>query len=177
MEVFHLLQHRVRCAGDEDVARQQQHRQTVDVRGGRGGHQVVAAGADRGGHRHHAAAEVCLGIGGGGQRHALLVVGAEGGQRIAHRVQRLAEARHVAVAENGPHPAKKLLARAVFGHHILRGQIAHQRLGHRQAYCLHLCLLVHAACRGPLRRRQRAATCSRYRNAADLQIIFLIFNQ
>jgi hypothetical protein len=144
VEVLDLLQHRVRRARHEDVAGQQQHRQPVDVRErGRRDH-VGRARADRRRARHHAAAHVRLGEGDRRVRHRLLVVRAVGRQDVAMRVQRLAEAGDVAVAEDRPHAAEQLLA-------VLdaqRGEPAHERLRRGQSDRLHATLRAppRAAC-------------------------------
>ena len=62
-EVLDLLQHRVGPAVGEDVAGQQQERQTVDVRDGGGRDHVERAGPDRRRAGHQAAAEARLGEG------------------------------------------------------------------------------------------------------------------
>ena len=102
-EVLDLLEHRIGGAVREHVARQQQEREPVHVRGGGGGHQVGGTGADGGGHGHRAAPVRRLGEGDGGVGHALLVVAAPRRQAVAGCRQRLAEAGHVAVAEDGPY--------------------------------------------------------------------------
>ncbi len=50
--------------------------------------------------RHHAPAVVRLGIGDGGVRHGLLVMGAIGGESIPQGIKRLPKARHIAVTED-----------------------------------------------------------------------------
>ena len=55
-EILDLLQHRIGAAIGEDVARQQQHRQPIDMRDRGGGDHVGRAGADRAGAGHHAPA-------------------------------------------------------------------------------------------------------------------------
>ena len=131
LEVFDLLQYGIRRTRDEDVARQQQHRQAIDVRRTGGCDEIGAARPDRRSHRHHAAAEVGLGVGDGGERHALFVVRTEGWESLLDRMQRLTQTGHIAMPENRPHTAKQRL-RTVFREHFLRHQIAHQRLRHRQ---------------------------------------------
>ena len=102
-EVLDLLEHRIGGAVREHVARQQQEREPVHVRGGGGGHQVRGAGADGGGHGHRAPPVRRLGEGDGGMGHALLVVAAPRRQAIAGDLERFAETGHVAVAEDGPY--------------------------------------------------------------------------
>ena len=103
---IHLLQDRVRGARGEYVARQEEDGEPVDVRGGRGGHQIRRAGADRGRRSHHAPAHVGLRERDRGVRHPLLVVRAQGGQRLPMPVQGLAQARDIAVPEDREDPAE-----------------------------------------------------------------------
>ena len=107
VEVLDLLQHRIGRARDEHVARQQQHRQPVDVRERGGGDEVGGARPDRRRARHHAPAEVRLGVRDRRVRHRLLVVRAIRRQHVAVRVQRLADAGDVAVAEDREHAAEE----------------------------------------------------------------------
>ena len=106
-EHLDLLQHGVGAAVGEDVARQQQKRHAVDMGDGGGGDHVGRAGADGGGAGHEAAAAHRLGIGGGGVRHGLLVMGAVGRQRIADLVERLAHAGDIAMAEDREDAARR----------------------------------------------------------------------
>ncbi len=131
--VLDLLQHGVRAAAREHVARQQQQRQPVDVGHGGSGDQVGGARPNRGGAGHRAPPPACLGIRDGGVGHRLLVMGAVGRQGVARAVQRLAHARDVAVAENGPDAAEERLLQPS-EHRALRGHRADQRLRHRQAH-------------------------------------------
>ena len=101
----------------------------------RGGHHVERAGADRGGAGHEAAAEHRLGVGGRRQRHALFVVGAVSWQAVARLIERFADARHVAVAEDRPAPGDDRQRLAIDHRHLLR-QKPHQRLRHCQAHRL-----------------------------------------
>ena len=71
-----------------------------------------------------------LGEGDGGMGHGLLVVGAIGRQRLARRVQRLAEAGDVAVAEDGPDAGEVGHLDAVDVDELAR-QVAHERPGRR----------------------------------------------
>ena len=69
--------------------------------------------------------------------HRLLVVGPEGGEAVLGRVERLAEARHVAVAEDRPHASEeRRLVSVRLGR--LGAEEPDQRLGHRQPYGAHL---------------------------------------
>ena len=127
-EALDLLQHRVRRAGGEDITRKQQHRQAVHMRQRRGSGKVGRAGPDRGGHRHHPAALLLLGIGDGDMRHRLLVMAAICRQLVTHAVQCLAEAGDIAMAEDGPYSGKGRLDAAVKLLDALRGHPAGQRL-------------------------------------------------
>ena len=128
VEVLDLLKHRIGTAAGEDIAGQEQHRQPVDVRHAGGGDHIGGARPDRGGAGHHLAAVPGLGEGDGRQRHALLVMGAEGGQRFAGVVQRLAQSRHVAVAEDAPAAGEQRYFRTV-DIRALGGKVPDHRLG------------------------------------------------
>jgi hypothetical protein len=134
-EAFDLLQHRVGPAGGEHVTGQQQHRDAVDVGNGRRRDHVGRARADAGGHGHDALAELGFGERDGRVRHGLFVVGAVGGELVALGHQGLAQAGHVAVAEDGEHTAAigfdRGVAVEVFHLHPQGGQVFHQRLRHR----------------------------------------------
>ena len=137
-EILDLLQHRVRRARNEHVARQEEHRQPVDMRGRRGSDQVGRTRADRRGAGHHPPPEMRLGVGNGGVRHCLLVVRTVRRQHSALAVQRLADSRHIAVAEDRPHAAEQrdflsLPERA------LRGEKTDQCLRHREPDRVHHC--------------------------------------
>jgi hypothetical protein len=136
--ILELLKHRARHARREDVARQQQHGQPVDRRQRRAGHHVRRAGPDGRGARpgREPVAVAC-------ERrrrvhHALLV----SRQHVRHLVgllqQRLADARHVAVAEDAEAAGDQPLLDAVALGVLVR-QEAHQRLADRQP---HACLLA-----------------------------------
>ena len=127
-----LLQHRVGDAVGEDVARQQQHRQAVDMSQCCGRDHVDRAGADRRGGSHDAAAEVRLGVAYRRMRHRLLIVGAEGRQLVAIFIERLADAGDIAMAEDRPDAAEQRQRLAVdLG--LLARKEPRQRLRHRQA--------------------------------------------
>ena len=80
-EILDLLQHRVGAAVGEDVARQQQHRQAVDMGERRAAvTMLVAPGPIEVVQAIMRAAPHRLGIGDGAMGHGLLVVGAEGRQ-------------------------------------------------------------------------------------------------
>ena len=127
-----LLQHRVGAAAGEDVAGQEQHRQAVHMRQRRRRHHVGRTWPDRGRAGHHPPPRMRLGEGDGGMRHGLFVVRAESGQGAAMRVQRGAEARDIAMAEDGPDAAEQRHDAAVdLG--LLRGQETDRGFGRRQA--------------------------------------------
>ena len=132
VEILDLLQHRDRARarrrrrpGRNSTGR----RLTCAVR--RRGDEVGRAGADRRRARHHPPAEVRLRVGDRRVRHRLLVVRAIGRQLRAVPIQRLAHARDVAVAEDRPDAAEQRHLAPVV-HRALRGEVADQRLRHRQ---------------------------------------------
>ena len=135
-EVLDLLQHGIGDARVERVAGQQQQRQAIGVGHRCGRDQVHGAGADRGRRCHQLPSPHRLGEADRGQRHALLVLAAVGGQHAARVVQRLAEARHVAVAEDAEHPGDERLLLAIHDG-ALGAQEAHDRLRRRQPDGLH----------------------------------------
>jgi len=137
LKVLDLLQYRIGIAGNENVTRQEQHRQAVDVGRRCGGDEIGTAGADGGGDGHQAAAEMSFGEGRGRQRHGLFVVGAEGREPLAFGVQGFAESCHVAMPEDGPHAAEQRRD-AGGGGNFLCCQEAHQRLGHSQSNRCHV---------------------------------------
>ncbi len=140
-EGFHLLQDGIGDTIGEDVAGQKQQRQPVDMRQSSSSYHVGRTGADRTRHRHHAAAKTRLGKGNGGMGHCLLVMGAVGRQFFPDLIQRLAEPRDIAMAENGPDAGENRHLLAVDYRHLL-GEEARQCLRHRQAYRLgHVSLL------------------------------------
>src|SRR5262249_43746218 len=91
------------------------------------GDHVGGAGADGGGAGEGAQAVVQLGEGGSGVHHRLLVAGEVVGE-LALLLQRLADARDVAVAGDAPAAGEELLAAAV-ALDVLVDQEAHDRLG------------------------------------------------
>ena len=80
VEVFYLLQNRVRRAGLEHITRQQQERQAVYMCNRSGGDHIGRARADGTGDCHDALTEQGFAIGNGTVRHGLFVMGAVGGQ-------------------------------------------------------------------------------------------------
>ena len=135
-EVLDLLQDGVGAAAREYVARQQQHREAVDVRKRGRRHHVGRAGTDRGRAGHQPPAAKCLGVGDRGVRHRLLVVRAQRRKAIAHLRQGLAHSSDVAMTEDGEHPVHERHGSAVDGR-LLRHQVAHQRLRGRQSQARH----------------------------------------
>ncbi len=162
LEVLDLLKHRIGRARNENVAGQQQHRQTVHMRERRRRDEIRRARADRRRDRHHPSAEMRLCVSDRAVRHRLLVLRAQRRQLVTMLIQRLAEARDVAVPEDREHAAEEQLgAAAVFRRDALRREVTHERLRGGQAdgaACLHLDrfvrgrrivmqhALVHAAC-------------------------------
>ena len=123
-EHLDLLQHRVGRAVGKDIAGDQQHRNAVYVGKGGGCDHVQGTGADRCRHRHRPAALCGLGIGNGRMCHGLFVMPAPSRQHILDAMQRLADAGHIAMAEDRPDAFDE--ASAVFG--FLHRQPAHHRL-------------------------------------------------
>ena len=77
----------------------------------------------------------------GGVDHRLLVARRVIGQQVGVPVQRLPEARDVAVAEDAEAAGEEALARAV-ALDVLGGQEADERLGHRQSHTVLLAAAV-----------------------------------
>ena len=125
-EILDLLQHRIRRAIGEDVAGQEEHGNAVDMRDACRRHHIQGAGADRGRAGHEALAEARLGIGDRGMRHALFVMGAIGRQFAAHLIERFADARDVAMAEDRPDAAEDRHLLAVDDGHLLLAGNARQ---------------------------------------------------
>ena len=113
VEVLDLLQHRVGDPALERVARQQQHGQPVGVGDAGGGDHVERARTDRRRGDHDLAAPRRLGEPDRGQRHPLLVLAAPRRQLVARLLERLAEARHVAVPEDRVHAREQRHVAAV----------------------------------------------------------------
>lgn len=133
-EGLDLLQHRVRRAAGERVARQQQDRQPVRVRDPGGGDHVQRARPDR--RRHHADLPPVrrLRVADRGQGHALLGVPAPDRDLAAVLLQRGAEAEDVAVPEDREHPREQRHLTAVEGFRTLREDPLDQRLSRCQLH-------------------------------------------
>jgi hypothetical protein len=136
VKVLELLQHGIRRARDEDVAREEQHGKPVDVRRRGGRHEVGRAGPDRRRARHHPPPEVGFRERDRRMPHRLLVVGPISRQFLAVAIERLAQPRDVAVAEDRPDAGEQRHLAAV-ANRSLRRQIAHERLRHRQSKRCH----------------------------------------
>ena len=136
IEVLDLLQHRVGHAIGEGVAGQQQDRQAVAVRHAGRRHHVHGARSDRARRHHDLTPFLGLGVRHAGERHRLLVLAAPGRQLVLHRLERLAEAGDVAVAEDREHAAEQRRVGAI-QHRALRAQPPDQGLRHRQPDRLH----------------------------------------
>ena len=117
-----FLQHRRADPGGEGVGGQQQHRQPVDGRQRGAGQHVGGAGADAGGDGPGLQPVLLAGVGDGAVHHGLLVAAEHVAQRrLGARLdrgdlvlqQRLAEAGHVAVAEDAEGAREELGALAV----------------------------------------------------------------
>ena len=131
-EVFDLLQHRIGQPRDEGIAAEHQHWQAVGMRQRRRRQKVGGSRTSRGGAEHKPATKVILGIGRGGEPHALLVLATIERQGVAMIVERFAKAGHVAVPEDAEASTAKALFRAV-GLDELRVEIPNDRLRRRQA--------------------------------------------
>src|SRR5580704_8967174 len=110
IKILDLLQDRIRTTICEDVAWDEQNRQPIHMRHRGGGNHVGSARADRGGHGMRMAAALGLRIGDRGMSHGLLVLATPGRQRLAYPVQSLADAGHIAVAEDRPDAFDEALA-------------------------------------------------------------------
>jgi hypothetical protein len=134
-KTLQLLQHRVGPAAGEHVTGQQQHGKSIDVRDRGCGHHVGGARADGGRTRQEPPASIGLGEGDRAVRHRLFVVGAKRGQAIAHAGQCFTERRDVTVAEDREHAGNQRGVPAV-DDGLLRDEVAHQRLAHRESHGL-----------------------------------------
>ena len=101
-EILDLLQDGLGCARGKHIARNEQHRQVVDVSKGGGRDHVGCPRPDRGCYRHGALAIACLGIGYGGMGHALLVMTTPHREIIPSPVQCFAKPGDIAMTENRP---------------------------------------------------------------------------
>ena len=138
-EILDLLQDGIGPAIGKDIAGQQKKRQTVHMRNrGRRNH-VCCSRSDRTRHRHHPAAKARLGESDRGVRHRLLVMRAVGRQLIPHLIERLADGRHVAVAEDRPNAGEKRDLFAFDLRHLPR-KITRECLRHSQSDGFHGCL-------------------------------------
>ena len=135
-EALDLLQDRIGQAALERVAGQQQHGQPVDHRhAGRRDH-VQCSGSDRAGGDHELAPAHRFGVGDRRQGHALLVLAAPRRQILARGVECRAEARHVAVPEDGEHTRDERHLRTV-DDGPLGDEVADDRFGCRQSHRFH----------------------------------------
>jgi hypothetical protein len=126
--VLQLLQHRALPAGGVGVAGEQQHGEPVHRRQRGPGDHVRGAWADRGGHRERGGAAARLGVRGRDVHERLLVAALDEGQLVLVLVERLPDARDVAVPEDAEHRGDQALPAAV-AHARLRCQVAHDGLG------------------------------------------------
>src|ERR1700678_635570 len=94
-------------------------------------------------------------------RHGLLIMRPIRRQTIADAMQGFPEPGDIAVTKNGPHTGKQRQSAAV-GFHELLGEIAHQRLSHRQPDGTHAVPSCCMAAPPALRASQaEAKACSR----------------
>ncbi len=164
MELFDLLQHRIRLAAGIHIARQQQQRDAVGRGSGSGGNHVRRARTDRGRTGVDLAPQVLLGKAHGGVTHALFVATLMHDQLAAVLLQRLPQAQHVAVAENGKHPSDEFALHAV-DFDVLVIEKLHQGLGHGQSCRGHACTLLLLEV---MRRRAHPVSSPRFLVAAGL---------
>ena len=127
-ERLHLLEHRVRYTVHERVAREQEHGQAVRVRDARRGDHVQRAWSDRARGDHDLSPPLRLRERDRGHGHRLLVLAAPRRQLVAGGVQRRAEARHVAVPEDGEHARDERTLHTV-DHGPLGDEVPDDRLG------------------------------------------------
>ncbi|GAA3209448.1 hypothetical protein GCM10020256_06770 [Streptomyces thermocoprophilus] len=134
--VLQLLEQRVGGVRGEVVAGQQQHRQPVDRGEGGAGDQIGRARADGGGDGLRGEPVQLAGVGDRRVHHRLLVAALVVRHHVRVLDQRLAEARHVAVAEDAPGAGDQPVPGAVaLG--VLGGEEPHQGLGGRQTDAVH----------------------------------------
>ena len=106
--LLQLLQHRVRLADGEGIAGQQQQGDAVDGGASSSGDHIGGTGADGRGTGDDLASVILPGKTGSHMGHALLVATLVNLQAAGIFFQRLAQAHHDAVAENGEHAIDKL---------------------------------------------------------------------
>ena len=128
-EVLDLLEHRVGRPAGERVTRQEQDGQPVRHRRPRRRHHVQGTWPDRRRHRHDLPTVHRLGVGDGGEGHALLRLAAPGRQPVADVVERGTQSQHVPMPEDREDAGEERHLGAVeqlgaLGHHP-----SHERLG------------------------------------------------
>ncbi len=134
VRVFELLEHRRGPAIGEDVSRQQQHGKTIDRRRGGSRHHVRGTGSDRGRAGERPQPATCFCKGRRHVNHTLLVLRLEERQLLATEfLQRLTQARDVAVTEDSGHAANQSMLDAV-PFDVLLLEKPHQRGRHRHAH-------------------------------------------
>ena len=147
-EIFHLLQHRIGQAINKSVADQKQNRQAVGVGERGGGDHIRGAGPDRTRGDENLPPSFRLGESRRREPHPLLVLAAPSRQLIARGLQRLAQASHIAMPENGESAGEKRRRRAaVIGFDLLRDEIFDQRLRGRESFGFHCHFAEGAAAR------------------------------
>ena len=103
-----LLQHWVRLTHRKSIAGEQQQRNAVDGGAGSGGDHIGRTGADGGGAGDDLPAVVLPGKAGGRMGHTLLIPALINTQVAGGFIQRLPQAHHNSVAEDGEHAVHKL---------------------------------------------------------------------
>ena len=139
-----LLEHRVGLTRRERVAHEQQQRDVVRGRRARGGDHIRRAGTYRRKTRHDLAAVALFCERRRDLRHALLVLALIDLDRVLRHRQRLADAQHAAVPEDGEHSVHEFVFDSVKGD-VLRVQKADDSLSYRDLDgFLHISLSVFA---------------------------------
>ena len=130
--VLQLLQHRSLVAGGVGVTRQEEHGEPVHRSECRPGSHVHGARTDRRGHGQGGASPGVLGEPDRRVDQGLFVAALDERHRLAQLVQGLAQAGHVAVAEDAQGGGDQPAAFAV-SHGVLPGQVGHDGLGDSQS--------------------------------------------
>ena len=131
--VFEFLENGVGSARGEDVARQQQHRNSIRRRYGGAGHHVGRARTDRGGAGEGPQSIRHARIAHGGMDHGLFVARQVIGEVVPALEERLTETGHVAVTEDAE-AAREETMLLVVALDRLHAQESHECLGHGESH-------------------------------------------
>ena len=134
--LFNLLEHRIRLAGGEDIARQQQQWDAVGAGGAGGGDHVGRSRTDGGGAGDNLPAQGLAGKTGGRVGHPLLVAPLIDAHIAAVLLQRLPQPQDVAMAENRENAFHELQLYAIH-FQVLVIEELHQRLRRCQSQFAH----------------------------------------